>query len=121
MTAQDLIKTISDKLEELTTLEIITAVVAASSGSKGLEKAEILQDSSDVMCSIINLIEGDITTRIPESFIGDGKYQELRAFHLEREAQGHQIIQDNIKALEALLQFAINLGKGTAPPQPKNP
>lgn len=95
-------------IENMATLEIITAVVPANSGAKGLAKAEILGDSKDVMCSIIDLLGGDITTRIPESFIGGGPFQELRQFHLEREKEGHEIIKGNIEALKALVQLALD-------------
>lgn len=106
--AKELIQKILDGIEKLTTLEIITAVVPANSGAKGLTRAEILGESREVMCSIINLIDGDITTRIPESFVGSGPFQDLRAFHLEREKEGHKIIADNIAALKALIDLALD-------------
>ena len=108
MAAKDLINKVLDGIEKLTTLTIITAVVPANASAKGLTQADILSESSNVMSSLINLLEGDITTRIPESFIGNGPFQELRAFHLEREKQGHQIIADNIAALKALMDLALD-------------
>jgi len=113
--AKDFIQKIIDALDKLTTLEIATAVVPANTEFKSvgddgkvLSQKEILAQSNNVMYSTINLIAGDITTRVPESFVGAGPFQELRAFHLEREKEGQKIIADNIAALKALIDLALH-------------
>ena len=107
-TAKEVIDKVLAGIEKMTTLEIVTAVVPANAGAKGLTRDDIVAESREVMCSVINLLEGDITTRIPESFVGNGPFQELRAFHLDREKEGHKIIADNIAALKALIDLALD-------------
>lgn len=53
------------------------------------------------MISKIDLLDGDITTQITEKFYQ--KYPELVQFHQSREARGHEIIAENVKALSAIV------------------
>ncbi|HAA10935.1 MAG TPA: hypothetical protein DCE41_04225 [Cytophagales bacterium] len=50
------------------------------------------------MTSDIQLISGDITTRLTKSF-ADGTYQELRDFHSVKETQGQDIIKKNLEVI----------------------
>jgi hypothetical protein len=64
-------------------------------------------DIAKKMSSTINLIDGDITTEFDIAFV-TGDLKELRDYHTQREGQGHQIIKDNIEALEHLIQLFTN-------------
>jgi hypothetical protein len=61
------------------------------------------------MQTTINLLEGDITTKIDPEFI-TGAYQSLREFHAEREKQAGAIVKDNIEALSRLVELALKVG-----------
>lgn len=95
-------------LANLAALEIVTAVGPVSGRIK--ENDTIRPDPGSLsnckmMYTKIDLLQGDITTCIPEEFI-TGDYQELREFHQAREQQGHEIIKGNIAALRELIALA---------------
>ncbi|VEN74698.1 conserved hypothetical protein [Candidatus Desulfarcum epimagneticum] len=99
----DLKQKIMDSIENLVTLEIITAVSHPDAGEKG---AADPFDGSRKMTTRIDLLQGDIKTLYDEEFV-TGKYQALRAFHTEKEKEGYQIVMQNIAALEKLLKLAM--------------
>ena len=103
---QGLIDKIVNALDKLTTLEIVTVVgrVQKDGGKDGALGVDWSADPK-VMLSKINVLMGDITTSIDPEFV-TGNYQSLRDFHAKREAQGYQIIQDNIQAIKELLGLA---------------
>jgi hypothetical protein len=81
---------ILQSIEDLVTLNIDTIV-----NDDGTAK---------IMTSTINLIDGDIKTEFDVAFV-TGDLKELRDYHTQREAQGHQIIKDNIDALAKLIDL----------------
>jgi hypothetical protein len=97
-----LVTKIWDAVDNLVTLRIITAV-----GQPKMEKGkpEVDFDRAKVISTKISLLDGDITTVFDPEFVTGG-YQCLREYHAAREKEGHQIVQSNIKAVEALLQLA---------------
>lgn len=116
--SQDLKSRIKASLQNLVTLEIVTAVgqVAFEAG-EGETPARSLPDldhgaDPKVILTKIDLLQGDITTVYNEEFV-TGNYQCLRDFHAAREKEGHDIIQKNIAALERLLAL-VNAHGGEA-------
>ncbi len=72
----------------------------------------------------VNMIEGDIENEIGDQFLGYGRYRELRQFHLDQVAEGHKIIQDNLKSLQKLFEVLVTLRYPTATPpviEPESP
>jgi hypothetical protein len=54
----------------------------------------------------LNLVEGKIENKIGDRFInGDTTYQEVREFHLEQVAQGHQTIDSNLQSLQKMFRL----------------
>ena len=102
----DLKKKIMDSIENLVTLEIITAVSQPDAGEKGAAPSSDPFEASKKMTTRIDLLQGDIKTLYDEEFV-TGKYQALRAFHTEREKEGYHIVMQNIAALEKLLKLAM--------------
>ena len=88
--SKNLAERILQSIEALVTLNINTIVDDA-----GIKKT---------MTSTINLIDGDITTEFDIAFV-TGDLKELRDYQTQREAQGHQIIKDNIDALGKLIDL----------------
>ena len=101
---------IKNSLEHLVTLEIITAVGAIKFG--GDKGPDIDYDKAPKMIlTKIDLLQGDIKTVFDEEFV-TGQYQAWRDFHSAREKEGHQLIQNNIAALERLCGVLKSLAKG---------
>lgn len=111
-----------EALENLVTLEIITAVGKVkfpppNTGNQPHDDHTILPDidyeqPSKTILSKINLLQGDIKTVFDSEFV-TGEYAALREFHAEREKQGHDIIKENIKAIKELVDLIINFPKAT--------
>jgi hypothetical protein len=57
----------------------------------------------------INMIEGEVEHEVGEEFIGNGRYRELKQFHLEQVAQGSQLIENNLKSLQKLFEVLVAL------------
>jgi hypothetical protein len=105
-----IVKRISDSLENLLTLKIVTAVGTVdptkSSDPNWPDLADVLQPQ--MIVSKFNLLDGDIRTIFGEAFV-TGDYKSLVDYHTAREKQGFEIINNNIAALKALLQLARGL------------
>jgi hypothetical protein len=109
----DLLDTLRNALEDLVTLEIITAVgqikhspAPGESGNPTPSSPDIDWDQGPkVMLTKINLIQGDIKTVLDPSFV-TGDYQSVREFHLAREKEGYQMIHQNLAAIKELYALA---------------
>ncbi len=109
---KDLKQKIIDSIKNLVTLEIVTAVGGITSVSKsdttgggGVKSLDIdLSKDAKVMLTKIDILQGDIKTVYDEEFV-TGKYQNLKAFHTEREKEGYNIIKQNIEILKKLLKL----------------
>ena len=102
-----LIKKIKNALENLITLEIITAVGQVDFNAENGPDLDFGKDPK-VILSKINLLQGDIKTVYDPEFI-TGNYGELKDFHKTREEMGHQMIKDNLDALMRLFNLAKDL------------
>lgn len=108
----DLITKIKDSLNNLVTLEIITAVGQVRFRPKAGSSQDTESGFPDldyeknpkVILTKINLLQGDIKTVFHEEFV-TGDYQSLKDFHAAREKEGYEIVHKNIEAIKELLQM----------------
>ncbi len=112
-------KKIVDSIENLVTLEIVTAVGNVQYGPREKRPADAKRHFPDldydrdpkIMFTKIDLLQGDIKTVYDEAFV-TGEYQQLKAYHATKEKEGYQIVQKNIETLERLLKLAAEHIKG---------
>jgi hypothetical protein len=96
---QEILDKVNNKVKDLTVLEIKTLM-----GELELVNGKIeFKPNQDIqgITSHIDLVDGDITTRITEEFYN--KYPELVQWHQSREAKGNEIIENNIKTVGTLV------------------
>lgn len=106
----DFLSEIKDALNNLKTLEIVTAVGQV----RRTEKPRFIDIDWDkdpkVALTKIDLLQGDITTVYDSEFV-TGNYQSLKQFHADREKEGHEIIRKNLEAVKALGQLVLDATK----------
>jgi hypothetical protein len=98
--AQEILDKVNNKVKDLTVLEIKTLM-----GDMELVNGNIeFKPNQDIqgITSHIDLVDGDITTRITENFYN--KYPELVQWHQSREAKGNEIIENNIRTVGNLIK-----------------
>ncbi len=98
-TIQDILDKVTNTVNDLTILNIRTLM-----GDMELVNGEIdFKPNQDIqgITSKIDLVDGDITTRITENFYT--KYPELVQWHQSREAKGNEIIRNNIQTVSAIV------------------
>jgi len=98
---------VASKVEALSTLTVKTMV----------GPLEITDDKETVkfqkgakisgMISEIDLISGDITTRMSDNFATD--YQQLREYHMVKENHGQEIIRKNLEVVKTIAQTLVNI------------
>ena len=96
----DILDKVNNKVKDLTVLEIKTLM-----GDMELVNGTIeFKPNQDIqgITSHIDLVDGDITTRITENFYN--KYPELVQWHQSREAKGNEIIENNIRTVGSLIK-----------------
>ncbi len=96
---QEILDKINNKVKDLTVLEIKTLM-----GDLELVNGKVeFKPNQDVqgITSHIDLVDGDITTRITEDFYT--KYPELVQWHQSREAKGNEIIESNIETIGSIV------------------
>ncbi len=109
---KDLVNRIQSSLNNLVTLEIITAVgqVIFKPQKDQAQGSEISYPDIDynknpkVILTKIDLLQGDIKTIYDEEFV-TGSYTGLRDFHADREKEGYEIVHKNLAALKELLDM----------------
>ena len=109
MATNGFVAKVEQALEELVTLNIVTAVGEAQIETKqidgGLERRSItVSGKNKVIWTSIDMLQGDITTVIDPELQGDAG-KELREFHKGREAQGIAILRENIGALRDIVKL----------------
>ncbi len=97
--AKEVLQRIENSIQDLTELKIQTLMGNMEIDSEGNVNLKNEQ-SVDGIVSKINLVDGDITTQMTETFYK--AYPELVQFHQSREAQGNEIIEGNIMALKTI-------------------
>lgn len=96
----DILDKVNNKVKDLTVLEIKTLM-----GDMELVNGNIeFKPNQDIqgITSHIDLVDGDITTRITENFYN--KYPELVQWHQSREVKGNEIIENNIRTVSSLIK-----------------
>jgi len=99
------IDTIIQKIENLGTLEIRT-VIGKFQWNQERSTIEYREGEVKMIMTQINLVGGDITTAFSEDFLKE-PYDKIRDFHAEREKRGQEIIDGNLKALNALIDLIV--------------
>lgn len=100
-----------DKIEtgitELATLRIETLMGNLEKTAEGID----LKADPEIqgVVSEINLLSGDIKTKITEDFYKN--YPELVQFHQSRELKGHEILQGNFEALKSIYEIIKGFNK----------
>jgi hypothetical protein len=104
MSLDELIEKAQNSIDDLINLKIQKLMVSDLKTTNVDGKEELTLDTANTVTGItsrINLIDGDITTEIAETFYKN--YPELVQFHQSRETQGHQIIENNIKVIGEII------------------
>ena len=97
------LETVKQSIKNLKTLEIRT-VIGNYKWDEAQKKITYKDDEVRLIMTQIDLLEGDITTSFSEDFLKP-PYDEIRKYHAEREKQGHEIIEGNLKALKDLVEL----------------
>jgi hypothetical protein len=97
------LKTVKDSIKNLKTLEIRT-VIGNFKWDEAQKRIVYKDEEVKLIMTQIDLLEGDITTSFSEEFLRP-PYDEIRKYHAEREKQGHEIIEGNLKALRELVEL----------------
>lgn len=116
MTIGDLYAKLESSLENLVTLEIVTAVglvQPTTRDAKGVKVQGSTDAGAKLLRTSIDLVQGDITTEMDPAFV-TGPYQDLREFHKAREAQAMEIVKGNIEAVKALVALIQGRDGGAA-------
>lgn len=107
--ANPLLEKINHIVTELTRLDVVTVVGAASVtvDSESNIKFNLPNDTTPrAMITRVNLVSGDVQNVIHPDFVA-GDLASMRDFHTAQVTQGHEVIVNNIKALREL---ALDLG-----------
>jgi len=118
MDVKGLIASIEDSLEELVTLEIITAVGTVEPTARDADgkKTKLgIDPGAKLLRTRFSLLAGDITTEMDPAFV-TGEYQSLRQFHADRESQAWGIVKSNVEALKSIIDL-INTHGAKGEPQ----
>ncbi len=102
---------LANKAENIANLQIKTIIGEATFDPNDESGKYTLNDNAQTMYTSIDLLQGDITSIIPESFLSD-KLANIRQYHQSREEMGRQIIKDNIECLKELAELVKSLGDG---------
>jgi len=99
----DFVRNIETNISKLASLEIKTII-----GDYQVDHEENIMVKKDgefqVLQSRINLIQGDMVTNMSSELVTD-KYAWLRDFHARKEERGHEIIDNNVKAIISLYEL----------------
>ncbi len=103
---QKLRDNIFNALDKLVHLQIVTAVaqITVTLKQDGSVDTLAIPGNAKAMSTSIDLLQGDIATVIDPEFV-TGPYQNLRAYHADREKEAHQIVQQNLAAVRELAKL----------------
>lgn len=107
----DLVEDIKKAVVNAKTLEITTAIGPISWDAAKQEYVPVADASVKAMKTKIDLFEGDMLTQMDQEF-ATGSLQALRDYHLKVQADGKDIIKNNLEALEALFSLVARIKKG---------
>lgn len=89
-------------------LNITTKIVTADG-----QKVDVGGRMDNYLHTHINLIEGKVENEIGEKLTGD-RYSEIKQFHIQQVAQGHQTIQHNLVSLQKMFQLMSSFQQETS-------
>ncbi|HEX7836655.1 MAG TPA: hypothetical protein VF469_04280 [Kofleriaceae bacterium] len=108
---EDLVEDIKKAVVNAKTLEITTAIGPISWDAAKQEYVPVADASVKAMKTKIDLFEGDMLTQMDQEF-ATGNLQALRDYHMKVQADGKDIIKNNLEALEALFSLVARIKKG---------
>ncbi|WP_448208077.1 hypothetical protein [Azospirillum sp. sgz302134] len=105
--ANSLLNTIADKLDQLTTLTVVTAVcdvetVQADPNRPTFTCRPKSGTAIDAFQTQVNLVTGDIENLISRDFATNAAYKDLSDFHLAQVTKSSDIVSANLKAVRDL-------------------
>ncbi len=105
--ANSLLNTIADKLDQLTTLRVVTAVCDIETVQDDPAKPTFTVRPKtgaaiDAFQTQVNLVTGDIENLISRDFATNTAYQSLSNFHLAQVTKSNEIVGTNLKAVRDL-------------------
>ena len=98
-----LLETIKQSVNNLKTLEVRT-VIGKFKWDEAQKKITYQDKDVKLILTQIDLVEGDITTSFSEDFL-EPPYDQIRKYHADKEKQGYEIIEGNLKALKELVKL----------------
>jgi hypothetical protein len=107
MAIKDILAVLEGALEDLVTLEIVTAVgpVTPTPTDPAARRAKPAFDpGAKVMRTRIDLVRSGVTTEIDPAF-ATGDYQGLRAFHADREKQASDMLKNHVDTVKAVIDL----------------
>lgn len=109
--ANSLLNTIAEKLDQLVTLTVVTAVCDVETVQEGADGASFFcrpkaGAAIDAFQTQVNLVTGDIENLISRDFASNPAYKTLSDFHLAQVTKSNEIVGTNLKAIHA---FAVQL------------
>jgi len=112
ITKQSFVQKLMKAASEAINLKIRTIVGPIALEDDKISTKVDAEDAANTkaMMTQINLLDGDITTKMDEDF-ASGPYQSLRSFHQEQQDKGDKIIQNNIAVIKELLEMVNDLFK----------
>ncbi len=100
---KDFLKNIEQTIVKLTVLQVRTVIgeytIAPDNSLQPIAGADL-----KIFESKINLLDGDIESNISSQLIAP-EYDWVRDFHARKEEKGHEIINNNIKAIMSLMEL----------------
>ncbi|MBP2291553.1 hypothetical protein [Azospirillum rugosum] len=114
--ANSLLNTIAEKLDQLVTLTVVTAVCDVETVQEDPESPTFVcrpkaGTAIDAFQTQVNLVTGDIENLISRDFATNPAYKGLSDFHLAQVTKSNEIVSTNLKAIH---DFAVQLsGRST--------
>lgn len=101
---ESFIDKVSQKLKDLTTLTISTVIqdekFEYSHNDNKIVEAKTGNTQVDGMVSEIQLVDGDISTKMTRNFLDN--HSDLKDFHQAKEEQGQEIVRKNIELIKTI-------------------
>lgn len=114
MSTPKIFDSLIDGLKNLSTLTVRTYVGKFNLEEPGVNGASAYRLVPDPNCkkiiSLIDLIDGDIQTGMDEDFLS-APYEQMRAYHSQREDQAHAIIKENVAVVKELVEMTVSYMK----------
>ena len=108
MALKDILTMLETALEDLVTLEIVTAVGPVQPtpppDTSGKRARPPLDPSAKIMRTRIDLLHSGVTTEIDPAF-ATGEYQGLRAFHADREKQASDLFKGHVDTIKSIIEL----------------